>query len=258
MPQPESQAYALVAEIEEWRAHGKQDAFGLKRFEREANKLLETNAKDAYMILGMIACLGNSPEAMRENHIKALNLAAGDQDPYINFAASLSMMGFPEESVRLMENGLAVGSMSRPATRVYVSCLIELGRYEEVLAYEHFVSTGPDGSMQPDGRDEIVLAVHLDLSKKMLELCDHEGLKPSDVGDALALLRRVLHQNGFYFHHLFQEVVGDEAGHWLRLIPEIPEVDEERLSSVEDDLVKQVVGERLPAFDSGLVVARML
>lgn len=58
---------------------GGGDSFQLKKIEQEAKKLVRTDAKGAYVILGSLACLRKDLEGVKMYYEKAARLAPGDQ-----------------------------------------------------------------------------------------------------------------------------------------------------------------------------------
>ncbi len=69
----------------------------IKRIEREAQKLRNSNAAGAYVVLGMLSCLKRDFGSMRSYHENAIKLV-NDAEYNRNYAASLLIAGFPTEA----------------------------------------------------------------------------------------------------------------------------------------------------------------
>lgn len=98
-PAPESKAINIIEALNEMAKTGTVDKFALARYKREAEQIKKIGLfKDAFIILGMIACLEGDFEKMHDSHINAIHYAPNDPASYSNYGISLIKAGMLEEA----------------------------------------------------------------------------------------------------------------------------------------------------------------
>lgn len=84
-------------------AEGEQyDEFTLKRFKREAKKLLKVDAAHGYMALGIISSTERDPETVRTNFRRAMKLLPNNTTILVNYSTALGFLGFFSEAADLV------------------------------------------------------------------------------------------------------------------------------------------------------------
>lgn len=96
--QPALAGNALIEEINALFRSRSVTEIATRRIRREAEKLKASDARGAYMVLGMLDCLAWNEKDMRENHERVLRLASSDFYVYLNYVTSLDRMNFVSEA----------------------------------------------------------------------------------------------------------------------------------------------------------------
>ena len=96
--QPALASNALIEEINALFRSRSVTEIATRRIRREAEKLKTSDARGAYMVLGMLDCLAWTEKDMRENHERVLRLASSDFYVYLNYVTSLDRMNFVSEA----------------------------------------------------------------------------------------------------------------------------------------------------------------
>lgn len=82
--------------------------FELNKLRLEAKKLIQNDPRGAYITLGIIACIEENIDEMRESHENALRIAPNDSVALCNYARSLSFAGY-YESAKTIASRLTAG-----------------------------------------------------------------------------------------------------------------------------------------------------
>lgn len=96
--QPALASGTLIDEINALFRNRAATEIATRRIRREAEKLRASDARGAYMVLGMLDCLAWNEEGMRENHERVLRLASSDVYAYLNYVTSLGRMNLVSEA----------------------------------------------------------------------------------------------------------------------------------------------------------------
>lgn len=81
------------------------DVLKAKRF---AEKEIKNAPFDAYMLMGMVACIENDIDKMKSSHENAIRLSGGHAVSYYQYAVSLARRGLFKESLDYAEKALAL------------------------------------------------------------------------------------------------------------------------------------------------------
>ncbi len=96
-----SKAKDLVLELNRLRFEDAIPEFTFRRLRREAEALKEADRSDAFEALGMIAALEKDIKGVRQEFGKALAYSGYAEKALLNYATSLSFLGFLTESVKI-------------------------------------------------------------------------------------------------------------------------------------------------------------
>ena len=133
MPIAQTKGPELIKRLNAMR-YGSHDEFSLRAIQRDAERLKFVNAYEAYMILGVVACLRGDQEAMHEAHQKAIKRVPHDPIAYINYATSLMNTGQITGAIDQAKQACAVAPHDPDALNNLVALLKNIGRYREAFA----------------------------------------------------------------------------------------------------------------------------
>jgi tetratricopeptide (TPR) repeat protein len=105
MALPKTAGDALIERVNHLLENNERNEFILRSVKKEAEALTKSDAFQAYLVLGMIACLERNLETVRDFHSRALKI----HDNFIaniNYATSLSNLGAYSEAISYYEKAV--------------------------------------------------------------------------------------------------------------------------------------------------------
>jgi len=125
MPQAKPAGAQLIERLNALLEQKNLNLFALNSIKKEAQALLGADAFHAYIVFGMIACLEQNIDEVRENHLRALKLYPHDLLANTNYAASLANLGFNAEAAELYQKVY----LAEPSNLAVLSNLIKALTY---------------------------------------------------------------------------------------------------------------------------------
>ncbi|MCF8095428.1 MAG: hypothetical protein K9J79_08715 [Desulfobacteraceae bacterium] len=139
-PAPEKKSLEIIEALNEMAKSETVDNIALARYKREAEQFKNTGLfRDAFIILGMIACLEDDFEKMHNSHINAIHYAPDDPASYSNYGVSLIKAGMPEEAYKYFVKTCKIEPTNKKFLNDVIEILYDLSidnsKYEEELEY---------------------------------------------------------------------------------------------------------------------------
>jgi tetratricopeptide (TPR) repeat protein len=163
-------------------------SFEIKGFEREAKALLQTNAVEGYVLLGVLATHQGDEKKMRDEFRRALDLAPNDVVARTNFAIALSKFGYLKDALIAMQQASTIAPGDVEVQRNVVRYACEAGAF--TLAQEQNRQLKTKGAEPYSGIDEVVEILRearisddevLAVASAAAEVIRNQGLRPADV-----------------------------------------------------------------------------
>jgi hypothetical protein len=135
--EPELITNHLIDEIADYAVNSKiPDDFTLRRFKRDADKLLSLSPADAHMLRGMIACLEGNLEECKKQHELSIKL---DQGVFFqqNYIYSLNNLGYHQEAYHWLKQVLALVPSDVESLQLAMKIAILSGYPQDTLDYAH-------------------------------------------------------------------------------------------------------------------------
>lgn len=248
--QPASASKELVERVEGWRAAGVRNDVELQSIKRQAEALKSSPSDHAfaYMVLGMVACLKDDPQAMRSNHEKALMLEPTNLLLAANYATSLVASGFVQEALTQQRKSFEASGGDVEAISDYAGTLISSGRIQEARDLLR------ENAMEWVGRDDALKVAEVEAWAT--DLSD-AGLSDEELQEGVELVFDVMHDMGYFFNSTVWDRSFDEVSSWVSFVVRPAGVDSVAKSmELNDRLIERLAGGAYPAFESGALVAR--
>lgn len=191
--QPDTKFNELVQQINAFPEDRQITPFELHSFEKEADRLKALDARQAYQIKGMIACLKRDIDAMHKWHRRAIQISnwSDRAAAYESYATSLNRLGFTDELVDQCRAAVDVAPDSKGHLAFLIASLGFTGRLREAIRWlENYRKLSPD----EEHDDESILV------NQVAPFLATNQLTDADISQILNVARDILIENGQRFY----------------------------------------------------------
>lgn len=237
-PEPASLLNSYIDRLNLLKEQNPLNQMALKMIEREALQLTKSDARTAYLVLGILYAIKNQANESRDHFKKSLNLA-DDIVTRANFAHSLVDLQYYQEATheydRLLKRTLTTEYLYDAA-----SVALRAGYPEKtILLSEKLVK------MQPDANQDLKLMG----ITRLAHIAKQTGLSDQEISEIHAIAEEVIHEFG---------VKTSAVNAWLDTFSEAPSmvyfdfyVDPEHAYSMMNRLIDKYVEKDYPALVNG-------
>lgn len=176
---PATKAGSLLEELDAQRKEGISD-FSLRRYRREAQRLIAVDAVGAHSLLGAVASLRGDTEAVRRHYRIALEQSGSAADVWHNYSISLSHVGEMDEAFHAASNASELAPDMASFFENLVEAAMDSANFQSAVeSCEHFRKLRPKEALP-----------HEPSARMMAEAVASGALNESLVRDALLIAHR--------------------------------------------------------------------
>lgn len=196
MTQPESASSKLVDRVNTLLGEARPSELVLHAIKRDAKALLRNaDAFNAYLVLGMVACLERNPDETRNYHSKALNLH-NNYIANLQFGTSLENLGFFSEAVIYLERAHKLAPDSKDA----LDKLIRFTAFSCQFQYSAQLLEKWDRLCPKEPHPKTVSTKEIATFMKEYSIPDKEAEEVQRIAIDNLVSRNIFHGGSCYFH----------------------------------------------------------